>query len=88
MPQYEKLRDLVSHRVTFDFDTGARIVGYITACKPPSGQVQVVSMTRVDILDSTGRVLEHHAEFSFVPNALVGFRTTEGPSGREVGGKP
>ena len=89
MAQYGKLRDLVSHRVTFDYDTGARIVGYITACKPASGQVQVVSMARVDILDSTGRVLEHHEEFSFVPNALVGFRVTEGPSGREVsGGRP
>jgi len=88
MPQYGKLRDYVSHRVTFDFDTGARIVGYITACKPPSGQVQVVAMQRVDILDATGRVLEHHEELSFVPNALVGFRVTEGPSGREVVGTP
>ena len=89
MPQYGKLRDFVSHRVTFDFDTGARIVGYITGCKPPTGPVQLVTMTRVDILDATGRVIEHHEEFSFVPNALVGFRVTEGPSGRELaGGKP
>jgi hypothetical protein len=88
MPQYGKLRDYVSHRVTFDFDTGARIVGYITSCKPPTGPVQVVAMTRVDILDATGRVLEHHEQFSFVPNALVGFRVTEGPSGREIVGTP
>jgi hypothetical protein len=27
MPNYNKLRELVSHRVTFDYDTGARIVG-------------------------------------------------------------
>jgi hypothetical protein len=87
MPQYGKLRDYVSHRMTFEYDTGARIVGYITACKPASGPVQVVVMTRVDILDSTGRVLEHHDQFSFVPNALVGFRVTEGPSGREVNGE-
>ena len=84
MPQYGKIRDFVSHRVTFEYDTGARIVGYITSCKPPSGAVQVVSMSRVDILDAAGRVLEHHDQFSFVPNALVGFRVTEGPSGREV----
>lgn len=83
MPQYQKLRDYVSHRVTFDFDTGARIVGYITAAKPAAGVVQLVTMTKVDILDATGRVLEHHEEFSLVPNAMVGFRVTEGPSGRE-----
>lgn len=83
MPQYEKLRDFVSHRITVDYDTGARLVGYVTACKPATGPVQLVTMTRVDILDSTGRVLEHHENFSLVPNALVGFRVTEGPSGRE-----
>jgi hypothetical protein len=82
MPDYSKLRQMVSHRVTFEFDTGARIVGYLAACKPASGPVQVVNMTRTDILDATGRVLEHHAEFSFIPNALVGVRVTEGPSER------
>jgi len=69
--------------VTFEYDTGARIVGYITSCKPPSVPCRV-SMTRVDILDAAGRVLEHHDQFSFVPNALVDIRVTEGPSGREV----
>ena len=83
MPQYAKLRDYVSHRLTLDFDTGARIVGYVTACKPPTGQVQLINMTRVEILDATGRVLESHESLSVVPNALIGFRVTEGPSGRE-----
>ena len=27
MSDYAKLRELVSHRVTFDYDTGAKIVG-------------------------------------------------------------
>jgi hypothetical protein len=80
MPNYDKLRELVSHRVSFDYDTGARIVGYIAACKPASGPVQVVVMSRVDILDDKGRVIEHHDEFSFVPNVLTGFRLQEGPS--------
>jgi hypothetical protein len=84
MPDYAKLRSMVSHRVVFEFDTGARIVGYVSACKPAHGQVQVVNMTKTDLLDSTGRVLEHHEAFSFVPNALVGVRIAEGPSGREV----
>jgi len=83
MPQYQKLRDYVSHRVTFDFDTGARVVGYLTSAQPATGPVQLVNMSKVDILDATGRVLEHHESYSLVPNALVGFRVTEGPSGRE-----
>jgi hypothetical protein len=83
MPQYQKLRDYVSHRMTFDFDTGARIVGYIESAKPATGPVQLLNLNRVDILDSTGRVLEHHENYSLVPNAIVGFRVTEGPSGRE-----
>ena len=56
---------------------------FLAACKPASGPVQIVNLTKTDLLDSTGRVLEHHAEFSFIPNALVGVRVTEGPSGRE-----
>ena len=51
MPDYAKLRDLISHRVTFEFDTGAKVVGYVAACKPGAGTVQVVVMSRVDILD-------------------------------------
>ncbi len=80
MPNYGRLHELVSHRVTFEYDTGAKIVGYIAACKPATGPVQVVVMSRVDILDDKGRVLEHHDEFSFVPNVMTGFRLTEGPS--------
>src|SRR4051812_37490774 len=80
MPNYARLHELVSHRVTFEYDTGAKIVGYIAACKPATGPVQVVVMSRVDILDDKGRVLEHHDEFSFVPNVLSSFRLTEGPS--------
>ncbi len=80
MADYGKLRDMISHRVTFEYDTGARVVGYIAACKPPNGPVQVVVMSRVDILDAHGKVIEHHDEFSLVPNLMVQYRLTEGPS--------
>jgi hypothetical protein len=83
MPEYAKLREFVSKRITIDYDTGARIVGYVTGTKPAAGPVQIMTMSNVDIHDASGKVLEHHAEFSFVPNALVGFRVTEGPSARE-----
>jgi len=80
MPNYGKLHELVSHRVTFEYDTGARIVGYIAACKPGAGPVQLVNMSRVQIFDDRGRLLESHDEFSFVPNVMTGFRLTEGPA--------
>ncbi len=80
MPNYAKLRELVSHRVTFEYDTGARVVGYIAACKPASGPVQVVVLSRADILDDKGRLIEHHDEMSMVPNLLTTYRLTEGPS--------
>ena len=37
-------------------------------------------LSRADILDDKGRVLEHHDEFSLVPNVMTTFRLTEGPS--------
>ena len=80
MPDYKKLRDMVSHRVTFEYDTGARIVGYLAACKPSTGPVQLALVSRADILDAGGKVLEHHAELSVVPNLLASFKVTEGPS--------
>jgi hypothetical protein len=81
MPDYGKLRNMVSHRLCFDFDTGARIVGYLAACKPEAGPVECVVLQKVEILDHQGRVLEHHDEFSLVPNVMVGFRIAEGPGG-------
>ncbi len=78
MPNYGKLHELVSHRVTFEYDTGARIVGYIAACRPGAGPVQLVQMSRVDIFDDKGKLMEHHDEFSFVPNVLTTYRLTEG----------
>ncbi len=80
MPDYGKLRNMISHRVTFDFDTGAKVVGYIAACKPATGPVQVVVMSRVEISDANGKLLEQHSEFSLVPNVLTNYRLTEGPS--------
>ena len=80
MPNYNRLSELVSHRVVFEYDTGARVVGYIAACKPPQGPVQLIQMSKVDIFDEKGRLMEHHEQFSLVPNVLTTFRLQEGPS--------
>ena len=80
MPDYKKFRDLVSHRITLEYDTGAKIVGYVAACKPPTGPVQVVVISRAEILDNNGRMIEQHESLSVVPNMLTSFRLAEGPS--------
>lgn len=79
MPDYKKLRDMVSHRVTFDFDTGAKVVGYIASCAPANGPVQLMVLSKVQILDSGNNVMARYDELPLVPNNLIGFRVTEGP---------
>ena len=78
---YGNLRNMVSHRLTFDFDTGARIVGYLAGCRPEKGPVQIALLEKADVCDASGRILESHAKLSIVPNVMTGFRITEGPGG-------
>jgi hypothetical protein len=79
MPDYKKLRDMVSHRTTFEFDTGAKIVGYVASCAPAAGPVQMVILSKVQVLDAQGGVIAKYDELPLVPNNLIGFRVTEGP---------
>jgi hypothetical protein len=79
MPDYTKLRDMVSHRVTFEYDTGAKVVGYIASCAPASGPVQLLVLSKVQIVDAHHVVMSRYDELPLVPNNLIGFRVTEGP---------
>ncbi|HET6282846.1 MAG TPA: hypothetical protein VFH73_17915 [Polyangia bacterium] len=79
MPDYKKLRDMVSHRVTFEYDTGAKIVGYIASCAPAQGAVQLVVLSKAQILDGGNNVVAKYDELPVVANNLIGFRITEGP---------
>jgi len=76
---YKKLRDMVSHRVTFDFDSGAQVIGTIASCMPASGPVQMLVLSKVQVLDNAKNVIAKYAELPLVPNNLIGFQTTEGP---------
>jgi len=76
---YKKLRDMVSHRVTFEFDSGAQVIGTIASCMPASGPVQMVVLSKVQVLDAAKHVMAKYAELPLVPNNLIGFQTTEGP---------
>jgi hypothetical protein len=82
MPDYSKLHELVSHRVSIEYDTGARIVGYLASCQPSQGQVQFAKLTSAELIDATGKVVQKEKELVVCPNMVTGFRLEEGPSGR------
>ena len=70
---------MVSHRVTIEYDTGARIIGTIASVAPPSGPVQFAVLSRVQVLDANNKVVARYDELPVVPNNLVGVKVTEGP---------
>ncbi|MDZ4695651.1 MAG: hypothetical protein SGI86_10925 [Deltaproteobacteria bacterium] len=78
MPDYNKIRDLVSSRVTFEYDTGAKIVGYIASCAPPTGPVTYVVLSKVQVLDVENNIVAKFEELPVIPNNLIGVRRTEG----------
>jgi hypothetical protein len=79
MPDYKKLRDMISHRVTLEYDTGAKVVGYLASCAPTHGPVQYAVLSKAQIVDATQTVVARFDELPVVPNNLVGFKVTEGP---------
>jgi hypothetical protein len=83
MPDYSKLHDLVSHKVCIEYDTGARITGYLSAVQPASGRVEFAVLSAVKMIDSQGRVMKELDELTVCPNVLTGVHVDEGPRGRE-----
>jgi hypothetical protein len=84
MPNYSKLHDLVSHRVTIEYDTGARVTGYLASCQPSSGPVEFVVLSEAKMIDSRGRVVRELTEMTLCPNVLTSIAMDEGPRGRDV----
>ena len=84
MPDYSKLQEFVSHRVCIEYDTGARIVGYLAGCQPSNGPAQFASLTKAELYDSDGKLVESHDQLTVVPNVLTGISLDEGPRGRDV----
>jgi hypothetical protein len=79
MANHQSLREMLSHRVTFTFDTGAQVVGTVTACAPVKGPVEYVVLAKAEVKGGGGQVLARFAELPLVPNNLVGITVTEGP---------
>jgi small nuclear ribonucleoprotein (snRNP)-like protein len=84
MPDYSKLHDLMSHRVTIEYDTGARITGYLESCQPSSGPVEFVVLSEVKLIDSQGRLVRETGQLTMCPNVLTSLALDEGPRGRDV----
>jgi small nuclear ribonucleoprotein (snRNP)-like protein len=84
MPNYSKLHDLISHRVAIEYDTGAKVVGYLASCQPSSGPVEFVVLQDAKLIDSHGRTLREAAELTMCPNVLTSIALDEGPRGRDV----
>jgi hypothetical protein len=78
----QSLRDLVSHRVTFDFENGHHLTGYVATVRPPDGEVITMALTRVEITNTAGDVVERHREMVLIPSVLTNYRLTEGPSAK------
>jgi small nuclear ribonucleoprotein (snRNP)-like protein len=83
MPNYSKLHDLISHRVMIEYDTGARITGYLASCQPSSGAVEFVVLSDAKLVDSTGRVVRDTGEITVCPNVVTSIALDEGPRGRD-----
>jgi hypothetical protein len=84
MPDYSKLHDLVSHKVCIEYDTGARITGYLAAVQPAAGRVEFAVLSSVQMIDSHGRVMKELDELTLCPNVMTGVHLDEGPRGRDV----
>jgi hypothetical protein len=84
MPNYAKLHDLISHRVSIEYDTGARVTGYLASCQPSSGPVEFVVLSDAKLIDSHGRLLREAGELTMCPNMVSSIALDEGPRGRDV----
>jgi small nuclear ribonucleoprotein (snRNP)-like protein len=84
MPNYSKLHDLISHRVSIEYDTGARITGYLASCQPSSGAAEFCVLSDAKLIDSKGRVVREAGELVISPNMLTSIALDEGPRGRDI----
>ena len=84
MPNYAKLHDLISHRIAIEYDTGARVTGYLASCQPKDGPVQFVVLSDARLIDAGGRVVREAKELTLCPNVPISIALDEGPRGRET----
>ena len=84
MPNYSKLHDLISHRVMIEYDTGAKVTGYLASCQPSSGPVEFIVLHEAKLINSRGELLREAGELTMCPNVLTSIALDEGPRGRDI----
>jgi hypothetical protein len=84
MPNYSKLHDMISHRVTFEYDTGARVTGSLASCQPSSGPVEFVVLQDAKLYNSRGVLVRESGDLTLCPNVLTQIALDEGPRGRDI----
>ena len=84
MPNYSKLHDWISHRITIEYDTGASVTGYLASCQPKDGPVEFVVLSDARCVDSRGNLVYETGELTMCPNVLTSIALAEGPSGRDL----
>ena len=67
MPDYTKVRSLLSHRVCIEYDTGATVTGYLTKCLPAEGPVQLIHIANATVTAKDGSVLERKSRPTPMP---------------------
>ncbi len=75
----QNLRQMLSHRATFRYDTGTKVIGTITACSPKEGPVEYVTLAKVEVVNAAGQVLARFAELPVISAVLTDVSVTEGP---------
>ncbi|MBZ0232046.1 MAG: hypothetical protein K8M05_06805 [Deltaproteobacteria bacterium] len=74
----------MSHRVSLEYDTGARVVGMLASCQPSSGPVEFVVLHDAKLFSSSGKLVRELADVTLCPNVVTGLSLDEGPRGRDV----
>ncbi|NVB85320.1 MAG: hypothetical protein HOV81_43555 [Kofleriaceae bacterium] len=84
MPNYSKLHDWISHRITIEYDTGASVTGYLASCQPKDGPVEFIVLSDARLVDSRGNLVRETGELVMCPNVLTSIALAEGPTGRDL----
>jgi hypothetical protein len=84
MPDYSKIHDMISHRITLEYDSGAKVVGMLASCQPSSGAVEFIVLHDAKLIGSNGSLVRALAEVTLSPNVTTGIALAEGPMGRDV----
>lgn len=75
---------MISHRITLEYDSGAKVVGMLASCQPSAGAVEFIVLHDAKLIGSNGALVRALPEVTLSPNVTTGIALAEGPMGRDV----